>query len=122
MGGVMSEDLERSTENDLAEQYYERRDDDSEWGDSEPLETPARLTVTLSVRFAPEELDAVRAAAERLGMKPTAFIRQAAVEAVADGPVDRVRVVNDLARAVELMRDAQQALAYNTAVRPRQAS
>lgn len=118
----MSEDLERSTENDLAEQYYERRDDDSEWGESEALEKPARLTVTLSVRFAPEELEAVRAAAGRLGMKPTAFIRQAAVEAVADGPVDRVRVVNDLARAVELMRDAQQALAYNAAVRPQQAS
>jgi hypothetical protein len=39
-----------------------------------------------------------------------AIIRQAAVEALARRPVDRARLEEDLARAVELMRDAQRAL------------
>jgi uncharacterized protein (DUF1778 family) len=67
--------------------------------------------VTLSVRFTREELEAVRGAAERAGLKPTAFVLQAAVEALARAPVDRARLERDLASALELMRDAQRALA-----------
>jgi predicted component of type VI protein secretion system len=99
------------TEAELAERYYDRRHADGDWGEPEPLDKPVRLEVTLSVRFTREEVEAVRAAAERAGMKPTAFIRQAAVEALARRPVDRARLEKDLARAVELMRDAQRALA-----------
>jgi hypothetical protein len=40
-----------------------------------------------------------------------AFIRHAAVEALSGRPVDRARVQHDLAKAVELMEDAQRALA-----------
>jgi hypothetical protein len=99
------------TEAELAKRYYDRRHEDGDWALPEPLEKPARLEVTLSVRFSRDELEAVRAAAERAGIKPTAFIRQAAVEALSRRPVDRARLEQDLARAVELMRDAQRTLA-----------
>ena len=102
---------EQTSEAELAEVYYERRHADSDWNEPEALEKPARLDVTLSVRFTREELQAVRGAAERAGLKPTAFIRQAAVEALARTPVDRARLERDLASALELMRDAQRALA-----------
>jgi hypothetical protein len=102
---------EQISEAELAEVYYQRRHEDSHWTEPEALEKPARLDVTLSVRFTREELEAVRGAAERAGLKPTAFIRQAAVEALARAPVDRARLERDLASAVELMQDAQRALA-----------
>jgi uncharacterized protein (DUF1778 family) len=101
----------QTSEAELAERYYERRHEDSDWDEPQALEKPARLDVTLSVRFTREELQAVRSAAERAGLKPTAFIRQAAVEALARAPVDRARLERDLARALELMQDAQRALA-----------
>jgi hypothetical protein len=102
---------EQASEAGLAEIYYERRHEDSDWHEPEAIEKPARLDVTLSVRFTREELEAVRGAAERAGLKPTAFIRQAAVEALARAPVDRARLERDLASALELMQDAQRALA-----------
>ena len=102
---------EQTSVAELAEVYYERRHEDNVWNEPEALEKPARLDVTLSVRFTREELEAVRGAAERAGLKPTAFIRQAAVEALARAPVDRARLERDLASALELMRDAQRALA-----------
>jgi len=102
---------EEPTEEELADRYYRRRHEEGDWGEPELLEKPARLDMTLSVRFTREELDAVRAAAEQAGVKPTTFIRLAAIEAVSRRPVDRARLEQDLARAVELMRDAQRALA-----------
>jgi hypothetical protein len=98
-------------EADVAERYYERRHEDGDWAEPEQLDKPARLDVTLSVRFTREELEAVRAAAERAGIKPTAFIRQAAIDALSRRPVDRARLQHDLAKAVELMEDAQRSLA-----------
>ncbi len=68
----------------LAEQYFDRRHDEDEWGEPEPIDKLARLTMTLSVRFTAEELEAVRATAERLGVKPTAFVRQATVDALSE--------------------------------------
>jgi len=100
----------QASEADLAESYYDRRTEDV-WGEPEPLERPARLDVTLSVRFSREEIEAVRAAAQRAQLKPTAFIRHAALEALSARPVDRARLETDLAQAVELMRDAQRSLA-----------
>ena len=102
---------EQSTEAELAERYYERRHEGGDWDEPVALDKPARLDVTLSVRFTRDELDAVRGAAERAGLKTTAFIRRAAVEALAQAPVDRARLEHDLATAVELMRDAQRAIA-----------
>jgi hypothetical protein len=102
---------EQQSEADIAERYYERRHEDRDWGEPERLVQPARLDVTLSVRFSREELGAVRTAAEQAGIKPTAFIRQAAMEALVRRPVDRARLQHDLAKAVELMEDAQRSLA-----------
>jgi len=67
-----------------ADQYFDRRHDEDEWGEPEPIDKAARLTMTLSVRFTAEELEAVRATADRLGMKPTGFVRQATVDAVSE--------------------------------------
>lgn len=102
---------DQMNEAEMAERYYERRHEDGDWDEPDALDKPARLEVTLSVRFTRDELDAVRAAAERAGLKPTAFIRHAAVEALAQAPVDRARLERDLATAVELMQDAQRAIA-----------
>jgi hypothetical protein len=113
LGGVMSKrrGTERQSDAKIAERYYERRHEDGDWDELERLDKPVRLDVTLSVRFNREELEAVRAAAEQAGIKPTAFIRQAAVEAVSRRPVDRARLQHDLAKAVEFMEDAQRSLA-----------
>ncbi len=67
-----------------ADQYFDRRHDEDEWGEPESIDKPARLTMTLSVRFTAEELEAVRATADRLGMMPTAFVRQATVDALSE--------------------------------------
>jgi hypothetical protein len=98
-------------EAEIAEQYHQRRHEDEDWDEPEPLDKPSRLDVTLSVRFTREELEAVRAAAREAGLKPTAFIRQAAVEAMSRRPVDRARLQQNLAKAVELMEDARRSLA-----------
>jgi hypothetical protein len=114
VGGVMSRRTRRTEperEAEIAERYYERRHEDGDWDEPERLDKPVRLDVTLSVRFSREELEAVRTAAEQAGIRPTAFIRQAAVEAVSRRPVDRARLQHDLAKAVELMEDAQRSLA-----------
>lgn len=71
-------------EAELAEQLYAERHDDSAWGAWTAVE-PGRLDVTLSVRFSREEIAAVRAAAEAAGMKPTTFIREAALAACSTG-------------------------------------
>lgn len=102
---------EQTSESERAERYYARRHEDGDWDEPDALDKPPRLEVTLSVRFTRDELDAVRGAAERAGLKPTAFIRQAAVGALAQAPVDRARLERDLATALELMQDAQRALA-----------
>jgi hypothetical protein len=71
-----------------ADRYQARQDDDTEWG--EPLPAPAarrRLDSMLSVRLAPREVDAVRAAAERLGLSVSAFLRRAALQE-AEPPVN----------------------------------
>lgn len=107
----MSEKIRRDEQDNEAERYYERRHEDDDWDAPDALEKPARLDVTLSVRFTRDELDAVRGAAERAGLKPTAFIRHAAVEALVQTPVDRARLKRDLATALELMQDAQRTLA-----------
>ncbi len=66
------------TDAQLAEYCHARRDETEEWDAPEPISRPARLDVTISVRFSAEEIAAVRERARDAGMKPTAFIRQAA--------------------------------------------
>jgi len=75
------------TEAELAEYYQDHRGDTEEWEPAEAISRPARLDVTISVRFTPEEIAAVRERARDAGMRPTAFIRQAALDV--DVPLDR---------------------------------
>lgn len=96
------------SEDELAEYYYAHRDDEDMWGGPEPIERPDRLDVTLSVRFSRAEIEAIRAAAERAGKKPTAFVRAAAMNHA--HPIDRQRLSADLDRLAELVGDAREAL------------
>lgn len=90
-----------TTDAELAEYHFEHRQDESEWGPVEPIEVPARLDVTISVRFSGEELAAVRAAASAAGLKPTAFIRDAALAALSSGPPVSRRAAQRIAKALE---------------------
>ncbi|NUR03421.1 MAG: hypothetical protein HOY79_44965 [Streptomyces sp.] len=70
-----------ANEPDRADYYEAHKDDPAEWGESQPAPTRRRrLDSMLSVRLAPTEVDAVRAAAEHLGISVSAFLRQAALQ------------------------------------------
>lgn len=69
------------------EYYQARRDNTDEWDVPEPISKPARLDVTISVRFTAEEIAAVRERARGAGMKPTTLIRQAVLDI--DAPLNR---------------------------------
>lgn len=82
------------TEAELADYYYEHRDDLA--GEEVPSHTPRRLDVMISARFSTSEAAAVRAAAERARMSVSAFLRQQALDAVDSNVVDLVRLRADL--------------------------
>lgn len=84
------------TEAQLAEYYQTHRDDTDEWGSPEVIKKPARLDVTISVRFTTDEIASVRERASQAGMKPTSFIRQAALEI--EAPVNRSQLVKTFDR------------------------
>jgi len=76
-----------SDESTRADHCQARQDGDADW--AEPRPAPAgrrRLDSMLSVRLAPREADAVRAAAERLGLSVSAFLRQAALREAGPAP------------------------------------
>lgn len=93
----MSDPGPEASDRELAE-HYEQTYTDDEWGEPEPVDTPDRLDVTLSVRFTPAEIAAVRDRAAAAGMKPTTYIRQCAL-ASEQTPIDRAR----LSRTVEAL-------------------
>jgi hypothetical protein len=66
-----------------AEYYQAHKDDPEEWG--EPVHAPKpprrRLVAMISVRFSPEEEQAVRRAAQEMGKSVSNFIRGAALKA-----------------------------------------
>lgn len=78
------------TEAEEAEWWYEHRDQTDEIfdGPEEPIEV--RRNVTISVRFSDAEIAELRAHADELGVKVTALIRAAALEATQ--PVDLVAI------------------------------
>ncbi len=71
-----------------AQHYQSHKDDAGEWGEAEqaPVSASRRLAAMFSVRFTPEELDAVRAAAEGLGQSVSQFVRQASLQRAGVGP------------------------------------
>ena len=97
MGRVIMEKKQMS-EAELAD-YYNRTGDLSEFegAGTEPVEI-GRRDVTISVRFSADEIDALRRCADAAGLKVTAFIRSAALEA--DRPLDREAIAT-LAAGVE---------------------
>ncbi len=104
----------KSTESQLAEDYTLHGIDGDDWGDSEPLVQPIRREVTLSVRFSREEIAAIRSAAERAGVKPTAFIRELAVTTATDSGTEKPRraldeAIDVLARDLDRLRRAAHA-------------
>ncbi|GAB3049563.1 plasmid mobilization protein [Sediminivirga luteola] len=76
--------------------HYDSTRDTAGFTDEVPIE--ARRQVTISVRFSEEEIAALRNRAEELGIKVTAFIRAAALDA--ERPLDRAALAR-LAAGVE---------------------
>jgi uncharacterized protein (DUF1778 family) len=97
-GGSKNEVDEEPTKRQKADlaAFYNETGDVSAFGEAEPVEV--RRAVTISVRFSEEEISDLRRRADTAGVKVTAFIRQAALEAAR--PVDRA-VVERLAAEVE---------------------
>jgi predicted DNA binding CopG/RHH family protein len=93
MGGVTM--TAKKTDAELAEHYNETGDL-SDFEGSEPF--VVRRSVTISVRFSADEIEALRRQAEAAGIKVTAFIRSAALEA--ERPLDRAAIAS-LAAGVE---------------------
>jgi len=90
------------TEDRLADYDHDHRDDMDQWGDLEPIRKPERLDVTISVRFTADEIAAVRQRALEAGLKPTVFIREAALHR--HNPLDRnllAKIAGDLRTDVE---------------------
>lgn len=74
------------SEAELAE-YYDRTHDVSGFDESAEYPVEVRRNVTISVRFSEEEIEALRREAGMAGLKVTAYIRAAALQA--SSPVDR---------------------------------
>jgi hypothetical protein len=93
---------------ELAE-HYDRTHDVSQFDEAAAYPVEVRRSVTISVRFSEDEMAQLRRDAEAAGLKLTAFIRAAALQA--SSPVDRERlqaalrtVTEDVARAELLLR------------------
>lgn len=99
---MTTESTRDMTEDELADYYHDHRDDMDQWGDPEPIRKPDRLDVTISVRFTADEIAAVRQRATEAGVKPTVFIRHAALQST--NQLDRrllARTIDDLRTDVE---------------------
>jgi hypothetical protein len=83
----MTEPDVTATDKQLAD-YYDRHRDAGDWADPGPVHRPERLDVTISVRFTASEIAAIRAQAAEAGVKPTAYIRNCALDAD-QPPIDR---------------------------------
>lgn len=75
-------------EPERAAHYEQSKDDPADWEEPEQPDRPRRrLGVMFSVRLQPDELDSIRVLAARRGMSVSAFLRDAALNAVAAEPV-----------------------------------
>jgi len=83
----MTEPNSDVTDAELAD-YYDQHRDLTDWSEPQPVQRPERLDVTISVRFSPAEIAAIRARAEAAGLKPTAYIRRCPL-ADEQPPIDR---------------------------------
>lgn len=95
-----------ATEAQLADYYNAHPEAVANWGPAQPIERSERLDVTISVRFSPAEIATLRARAQAAGMKPTAYIRQSALEAQ-QNPLDRARLKRALTALSQDLEDLQ---------------
>lgn len=105
----MSKPDEGASDLELAN-YYDNAPENEwdDWDEPESVEKPERLDVTLSVRFTPAEINAIRARAAAAGLKPTTYIRQCTL-AAEQTPIDRARIartVDALSRDLDELRRA----------------
>ncbi len=101
----MTEPGTAATDAELAD-YYDQHRDHPGWSEPQPAAKPQRLDVTISVRFTPAEIATIRTRAEAGGLKPTAYIRQCALNAE-QPPIDRTqlsRTVAALSRDLDDLR------------------
>lgn len=94
--------------------YYDRTHDLSGFDleHPEPITGPRRrLDVTISVRFSPEEIDLLRAEAERADLKITTFIRTLALQHAAGPVLDRAALRKHLATVADELRALERQLA-----------
>ncbi len=69
-----------SSERERATYYREHKDDPDMWGEGETFEAPRRrkaLSATITVRFSPEEADAIRRIAQSAGQSYSDVVREA---------------------------------------------
>ncbi|HYJ33788.1 MAG TPA: hypothetical protein VE326_11265 [Candidatus Binatia bacterium] len=75
------------TEAELAEYYYEHRDDPDMWGEPVSSREPERLDTVISLRFTSDEAASLREAAKSAGINVSALLRAAALKAITkEGP------------------------------------
>jgi len=67
------------TDEEAGEFYYAHRNDPDLTGEPVELETPARLSRVISVRFNPDEAAVVEQRARETGLTMSAYVRQAAL-------------------------------------------
>lgn len=103
----MAKSNSTASEAELARAYQESRDVSEFEGEGEPVEV--RRNVTISVRFSEAEIEVLRGEADAAGVKVTAYIRAAALQA-SSPVVDRKRlqealraVSEDVARAERIL-------------------
>ena len=101
-------DSPEMTEAQLAD-FYGRTHDLSEFDQTQAQPLEVRRAVTISVRFSEEEIAALRRKADAAGLKVTAFIRGAALDA--DHPVDRAAVALLAARVEQQAHELRAAVA-----------
>jgi hypothetical protein len=106
MGGDVTEPGKDATDAELASYYEQHRD--AVWGEPEPVQRAERMEVTISVRFTPAEISAIRTRAEAAGRKLTAYIRQCALE-TEERPIDRRRLSQSVAALSRDLEDLRQA-------------
>lgn len=105
---MRNDDVNAMTEAELAEDFYQHRDELA--GEEIASRPPTRLDVMVSARFSRDEASALREAAERAGMTLSAFLRQSALTASAANVVDLDRIRRDMTQVHELAADALRTL------------
>jgi hypothetical protein len=102
----MSEPDSTATDAELSEYYGPEQNGD--WGDEKPIHRPDRLDVTISVRFTPAEIAAIRSRAADASLKPTAYIRRCALAQDA-APIDRAVLRRSIATLSNDLDDLRRA-------------